>query len=332
MIIQKSSISMSSQYSLISGYSIKESLRINLPDRNNKPKDTVTIEHQQKSKETDSDGEDSELALSPELQMIKMLLEKMTGKKIKLIRIETDQDAQEQIPKKSANSNNSEPQDNQPTFEYSRSETYYQSEKMGFYAKGLIQTDDGKNIEFKLKLDLNREQMQNQEISIGNAKTKDPLIINLKANSAQLTNTKFDFDLDSKAETDQISFVDANSGFLAIDINKDGKINDGKELFGPTTGDGFIELKSHDSDNNNWIDEKDSIYKQLLVWTKDSKGQNSLTDLKQAGVGAIYLGRQSTPFEINDGQNNTNGLLKSSGIYISEKGEIGTIQQVDLVI
>jgi hypothetical protein len=129
-----------------------------------------------------------------------------------------------------------------------------------------------------------------------------------------------------------ISFVDENSGFLAIDINKDGKINNGKELFGPTTGDGFIELKSYDSDNNDWIDEKDSVYKELFIWTRDSKGQDSLTDLKQSGVGAIYLGRQSTPFEIKDGQNNTDGLLKSSGIYVSEKGKIGTIQQVDLVV
>jgi hypothetical protein len=329
MIIQRSSINMSSQYSLISEYKLKESLRINLPNRNNEPKELVTIGSQPKNKKIDSDDKDFELALTPELRMIKMLLEKMLGKKIKLIRIEADQGIQEQTPKKSENP---ESQGNQATFEYNRSETYYQSEKMGFFAKGFVQTDDGRNIEFTLKLNLSREQLQNQEISIGNAKTKDPLIINLKGNSAQLTNTKFDFDLDSDTKTDKISFVDENSGFLAIDINKDGKINNGKELFGPTTGDGFIELKSYDSDNNDWIDEKDSVYKELFIWTRDSKGQDSLTDLKQSGVGAIYLGRQSTPFEIKDGQNNTDGLLKSSGIYVSEKGKIGTIQQVDLVV
>ena len=148
--------------------------------------------------------------------MIKMLLERMLGKKIKLIKVETDQDIQKQVPNKSSNP---DPQANQPTFEYNRSETYYQSEKTGFYAKGFVRTDDGRNIEFTLKLNLSREQLQNQEISIGNAKTKDPLIINLKGNSAQLTSTKFDFDLDSDAKTDQISYVDANSGFLAIDIN-----------------------------------------------------------------------------------------------------------------
>jgi hypothetical protein len=201
MIIQRSSINMSSQYSLISEYKLKESLRINLPNRNNEPKELVTIGSQPKNKKIDSDDKDFELALTPELRMIKMLLEKMLGKKIKLIRIEADQGIQEQTPKKSENP---ESQGNQATFEYNRSETYYQSEKMGFFAKGFVQTDDGRNIEFTLKLNLSREQLQNQEISIGNAKTKDPLIINLKGNSAQLTNTKFDFDLDSDTKTDNI--------------------------------------------------------------------------------------------------------------------------------
>ncbi|HGE70959.1 TPA: hypothetical protein ENX78_09000 [Candidatus Poribacteria bacterium] len=323
MIIQSSSINMSSQYRLIKEYSLKESLRIELPNANNN--DQTDLSKTDKSKSKDKD---QETKLSPELRMIKMLLEKLLGKKIKLIKLEDQQDISNQFPKKSANQN---PQDNQTIFEYSRNERYYQSEKTEFYVKGVVQTEDGKNIEFSLKLNLNREFTKNQSISIGNAKTKDPLVINFNSGSVQLRDEKFNFDLDSDSQGDQIPFVDGNSGFLAIDLNKDNKINDGKELFGPTTGDGFAELKIYDEDNNDWIDEKDSVYKNLLVWTKSSEGQDSLTEIKKAGIGAIYLGHQSTLFEITDDQNITDGLLKSSGIYISETGTVGTIQQIDLI-
>lgn len=322
MIIQNSSINMSSQYKLIKEHSIKESLKIELPSvQNNQTNPSKT--------EKPKNNKDYEIELSPEIRMIKILLEKLIGKKIKLIKLESQQDISLQTSEKSSNRN---PQDNQPIFEYSRNERYYQSEKMGFYVRGSVQTEDGKNIEFSLKLNLSREFSKDQSITIGNTKTKDPLVINFNGGSVRLTGKKFNFDLDSDSQEEQISFVDKDSGFLAIDLNNDHKINNGKELFGPTTGDGFAELKNYDEDNNDWIDEKDSIYKDLLIWTKDSNGQDSLTKIKEIGIGAIYLGRQTTLFEITDDQDITNGLLRSSGIYISENGAIHTIQQIDLIV
>jgi hypothetical protein len=46
---------------------------------------------------------------------------------------------------------------------------------------------------------------------------------------------------------------------------KDGRVNDGRELFGPITGDGFAELAAYDDDGNNWIDENDGIYDNLSI-------------------------------------------------------------------
>ncbi len=37
-----------------------------------------------------------------------------------------------------------------------------------------------------------------------------------------------------------IAFATGNSGFLAFDKNADGMINDGSELFGPESGNGFL--------------------------------------------------------------------------------------------
>jgi hypothetical protein len=49
--------------------------------------------------------------------------------------------------------------------------------------------------------------------------------------------------------------VSPRSGLLVIDKNLDGKVNDGSELFGPSTGDGFEKLARYDEDRNGWIDE-----------------------------------------------------------------------------
>ncbi len=38
------------------------------------------------------------------------------------------------------------------------------------------------------------------------------------------------------------------------------KINDGSELFGTSSGDGFKDLATYDEDENGWIDENDSIF------------------------------------------------------------------------
>ncbi|MDA3847001.1 MAG: hypothetical protein PF505_10755 [Vallitaleaceae bacterium] len=61
---------------------------------------------------------------------------------------------------------------------------------------------------------------------------------------------KITFDITSSGNPTQMSFVKSGSGFLSIDKNQDGIINDGTELFGPATGNGFLELAAFDDDEN----------------------------------------------------------------------------------
>jgi hypothetical protein len=131
---------------------------------------------------------------------------------------------------------------------------------------------------------------------------------------------------------DQIAFVGPGSGFLALDKNSDGRINDGSELFGPTTGSGFGELAVYDQDKNGWIDENDSIYDRLRIWTRDANGQEQLLGLGQAGVGAIYLGNIDSPFLLKNADNQLQGQVKNTGIYLKEEGGVGTVQELDLVV
>lgn len=137
-----------------------------------------------------------------------------------------------------------------------------------------------------------------ESLRMGDARQKkDPLVINFAGTAAQLTDTKFSFDLNADGTAEQVSFLAGGSGFLALDKSGDGKINDGSELFGPATGQGFQELAAYDDDHNQWIDENDSLYTQLCLFNKDVQGNDVLSTLKQANIGAVYLGNVTTPFK-----------------------------------
>jgi hypothetical protein len=199
-------------------------------------------------------------------------------------------------------------------------------------AQGVVKTADGQTIQFKLQLDMSRAFVQDSSLFIlaGDAVRQDPLVINFNGSGAQLTDAKFAFDLNADGQTEDIAFVGAGSGFLVLDKNKDGKVNNGTELFGPSSGDGFTDLAQYDLDGNQWIDENDAVYSQLQVWQKNAEGQDSLTSLAQSGVGALFLGRVASPFSVNTASNQTLGQVRSTGVFLYESGAVGTLQQVDL--
>jgi len=210
--------------------------------------------------------------------------------------------------------------------------TVAEVETLQVSAQGVVQTADGQQISFSLQLEMSRAFVQTSSTSIreGDAVRKDPLVINFGGAGAELTDTQFAFDLNADGQQENIAFVAGGSGFLALDNNKDGKVNDGTELFGPRSGDGFADLAKYDQDGNQWIDENDAVYSQLRVWQRDTNGQDSLTGLAQSGVGALYLGRVASPFSVNTASNQTLGQVRSTGLFLYESGLAGSLQQVDL--
>jgi hypothetical protein len=205
-------------------------------------------------------------------------------------------------------------------------------EQTSFQASGVIRTADNKEISFDFSMTLKRQYHEESDVAIykGDAKKVDPLVVNFSGGAAQLSSKKFEFDLNADGKTESISFV-RGAGFLALDRNGDGKINDGSELFGTASGNGFADLSVLDSDGNGWIDESDPAFAQLKVWTKDDAGKDQMQSMKQANVGALFLGNASTEFSINNAQNQTQAQLRSSGIWLSEDGKVGSLQQIDLV-
>jgi hypothetical protein len=138
------------------------------------------------------------------------------------------------------------------------------------------------------------------------------------------------FDLNSDGTPEAVPWLQSGSGFLALDENQDGLINNGRELFGPRSGNGFAELAQYDQDGSGWIDENDPIFSRLRVWTKDPDGPETLQTLADLRIGAILLGSTDSPFQLTNYANESLGEVVRSGLYLKEDGSVGFAQQINL--
>ncbi len=211
--------------------------------------------------------------------------------------------------------------------------SYRQEETQLFSAQGQVQTTDGREIAFDFGLSLHRETTVVNTTSLGlTAALVDPLLLQFDLDAPLLTDTSFLFDLNSDGEGENLACPGQGCGFLAFDRNGDGRINNGMELFGPASGSGFGELAEFDSDANAWIDEGDPIFDQLLVWRPNGQGGEELTPLRQAGVGAIAVVHAGTEFQLQNTSGSVLGVVKGSGIFLTEAGEVRSLQEIDLAM
>ena len=211
-----------------------------------------------------------------------------------------------------------------------RTRTVSEAEYTAWSAQGRVTTKDGRTLQIdQTSLMLRTAEMVQTQST---ATLEDPLVIQYGKGSAGvgLTEEKYVFDLDADGQKDSMSFVKPGAGFLALDQNGDGKINDGSELFGAKSGDAFGDLAKFDADGNGWLDENDDVYGKLRIWAKDDQGKDQLLSLKEADVGAIYLGSVATEFSLKDSRNELQGQVRQSGLFLRDSGEVGTVQRLDL--
>lgn len=214
----------------------------------------------------------------------------------------------------------------------SRSYIHKEKESASITSSGIIHTSDGTEISFNLFLEMQRGLIkEGHELTIGDARLlTDPIVINFSGRPPEISDSVFTFDIDSDGADDKLHSLEQGNGFLALDRNMDGKINNGTELFGPASGNGFGELSALDGNSDGWIDENDESYSKLVIWTKDGNGESKLTDLKTAGLGAIFTGSSNSEFSMQDQEGSTQGVLRKTGIYVKETGEVQNLFQIDL--
>lgn len=293
-------------------------------------------------------AEDEKLKADLRYQLVKSLLEQITGSGFvssdfawlsdiaaaapQTAAVPTDSPAAPNSSNNPASAANPQAQPSTPQIRETRTETYSESEQTNFQARGSISLADGREIEIALDLTLQRSFSSENTRQLVNGKPVDPLVINLDGQQVALREASVSFDLDGDGQTEQVHFVNQGSAFLALDKNQDGVINNGKELFGPESGDGFQDLAVYDDDRNQVIDENDQVFSQLRLYNQDENGNQQLRTLAEAGLGAIFLQNTSTPFALKDQQNQLQGQVRSSGVYLYESGQVGVVQQVDLVV
>ena len=109
------------------------------------------------------------------------------------------------------------------------------------------------------------------------------------------------FDLDNNGFASHTAWLGGGSGFLALDLNGNGRIDDQSELFGAVSFDsaddhGFAKLALYDENGDGVIDAQDSVFQDLLIW-RDFNG-NGLSDegelftLDELGIVSISLDAQ----------------------------------------
>ncbi len=118
------------------------------------------------------------------------------------------------------------------------------------------------------------------------------------------------FDLFGTGQQVASGWLSGGDGFLAVDRNGNGKIDNIGELFGGMSkGDGFARLASFDSNHDGVVDAKDADFGSLRIW-RDVNGNHKtdageLMTLAQAGVVSLKVAHTEQPFF--DAQGNLHG-------------------------
>lgn len=132
---------------------------------------------------------------------------------------------------------------------------------------------------------------------------RDPLIIDLGEEGIELTDVENGvyFDLDNNGFAEKTAWIGTEDGFLALDINGNGIIDNGSELFGDQfvmpdgniSETGFEALSSLDENHDGIIDENDAVFEKLCVWIDSNHNgntdENELKTLTESGIVSIDL-------------------------------------------
>ncbi len=133
-----------------------------------------------------------------------------------------------------------------------------------------------------------------------------PLVIDLEGDGLALTSKKVRFDLLDSGESQQATWVGAGEALLVLDLDGDGRIGSGAELFGDRSRcaggtrcyDGVEALRHWDAlarggNRDGQIDARDRVYSRLRLWVDaDQDGVSSaaeLSTLAERGVVALAL-------------------------------------------
>ena len=115
----------------------------------------------------------------------------------------------------------------------------------------------------------------------------DPIVLDLDGDGVKTLSLarRRHFDLDNNGFAEQTAWVDSGDGLLVLDLDGNGRIERGAELFGNHTAlgdgtnaaDGYAALAQYDDNGDGRIDAGDAIWQQLQVWRDDKNDASRQT-------------------------------------------------------
>ena len=164
----------------------------------------------------------------------------------------------------------------------------------------------------------------------------DPLIFDLDGDGFNIENKEngTHFDLDNNGFAEKINWT-SKDGFLCLDLNGNGIIDNGGELFGDSTlladgtkaKNGFEALAQYDSNGDGVIDKNDDIFESLRIWVDaDGSGTSSEGEMKtlsELGISGIKLN-----YTVLNGETGTEAVLGNMATFIREDGTEGSAAEL----
>ncbi|MGL4604743.1 MAG: hypothetical protein ACRCU9_11415 [Iodobacter sp.] len=201
------------------------------------------------------------------------------------------------------------------------------TESCSFNASGKVCLADGSTRQFEVGYQ--NEQSSETTRFAGQMLLKDPLVLDLGPATTKLSSQSVAFDLDNNGTQESMRLPDTGSGLLFLDRNHNGTADNGSELFGPQSGNGFSELAKLDTDHNGWIDEADPGYQDLKLWQSGDQPGGKTQTLSEARIGALATQSVSTEYGLSE-KEEILGQIRASSIWLGEHGGAGSVRQIDL--
>ena len=166
-----------------------------------------------------------------------------------------------------------------------------------------------------------------------------PLTLDLDGDGLETTgidpNNPILFDHDGDGVKNATGWVRPDDGFLVLDRDGNGTIDNGTELFGDSTPlsgggkaeDGFAALADQDTNGDGRVDANDANFNNLRVWqdlNQDGISQNDeLFTLAEKGIAAIHVAKTENTTVLSNGNQ-----IADLGHFTYADGSEGTLGQV----
>ncbi|WP_201485730.1 calcium-binding protein [Pseudomonas sp. OF001] len=166
----------------------------------------------------------------------------------------------------------------------------------------------------------------------------DPLTLDVDGDGIETVsaNSGITFDFDGDGLKTGTGWIKGDDALLVRDLDGNGRIDNGSELFGVDTikrdgskaRDGFDALRELDSNADGVFDAQDEHFASVRVWqdrNQDGVSQsNELKTLNEHGIASISLGSTAAS------QNSNGNLISATGSYTRSDGTQGSLANLDL--